>query len=55
MKPCKEEMFRQRQLALIGKIVTDFTQEIPNNLQILQASAGRLLRFLGQTSQRSGE
>ncbi len=55
MTTCKEEMFRQRQLALIGKIVTGFTQEIPNNLQILQASAGRLFSLLGQASQRSGD
>ena len=55
MVPEKEEMFRQRQLALIGKILTGLTQETSNHLQTLQASAGRLFSFLGQANQESGE
>jgi signal transduction histidine kinase len=53
--PGKEEMLRQRQLALIGKVMAGFSDKMQNHLATIQESTGRLGDLVGQASQYTEE
>jgi hypothetical protein len=53
--PDEKEVFYQRRLALIGKILTDLTEGIFDYLNYLQASKDRVFSILEEKEHRSGE
>jgi signal transduction histidine kinase len=53
--PEKEEMFRQRQLAFIGKVMAGFSDKMQNHLESIQESTGSLGDLVGQASQWTEE
>jgi signal transduction histidine kinase len=55
MEPAKEDMLRQRQLTLIGKMLDGYTHRIPGYLATIRESTSRLADLLEQASQRTEE
>jgi C4-dicarboxylate-specific signal transduction histidine kinase len=53
--PGKEETLRQRQLALIGKVIAGFSDKIEGHLTDIQESTGRLGDLVGQASESTQE
>jgi len=49
MEPDQEEVFRQKQLAFIGKVAVGYAEKMEALLADIEASAGRLGDLLGQT------
>lgn len=55
MEPDREEIFRQKHMAFIGKVLTCFPHSIRNRLATIRESAGLIGDLLGQEDQWSEE
>lgn len=55
MKPDKEEMLRQRQMAFIGKVLADLTHRTRNHLDTIRESVEGLNDVLGQAERCTEE